>query len=257
MVYPSVFGPDNLPPLEAICFGCPAIVAKISGSKDQLGDQVRWFEPMNDEGLATLILDAICSKRDESRLEYTGWTSCEKNVEKLLELFTHFREYRQWWGVVAAQDFENRKNWNFDAAVVTRRNERRIELLEKRLNNLGVFDAETRLNQAQKRANQAETRANQAEGRAKQAEARAKQAEAQVEAQARRDEARVQQAKARAQQAEGRAKHAWSRAENFQHRYAGIKNSRSWKWTAALRRVESGLVRLRDGPRGAWHWSRP
>src|SRR6202795_4272080 len=38
LVYPSFFGPENLPPLEAFALGCPVIVARISGSREQFAD---------------------------------------------------------------------------------------------------------------------------------------------------------------------------------------------------------------------------
>jgi len=40
LVYPSLFGPENLPPLEAFALGCPVLVADVPGSEEQLGDAV-------------------------------------------------------------------------------------------------------------------------------------------------------------------------------------------------------------------------
>lgn len=36
--YSSFFGPDNLPPLEAMALGCPVIVGDFAGAEEQLGD---------------------------------------------------------------------------------------------------------------------------------------------------------------------------------------------------------------------------
>jgi glycosyltransferase involved in cell wall biosynthesis len=56
MVFPSLFGPDNLPPLEAIAHGCPALVADIPGAREQLGSSVSYFEPFSELKLAEQML---------------------------------------------------------------------------------------------------------------------------------------------------------------------------------------------------------
>jgi glycosyltransferase involved in cell wall biosynthesis len=38
LVYPSRFGPENLPPLEAFALGCPVVVAAVPGAAEQVGD---------------------------------------------------------------------------------------------------------------------------------------------------------------------------------------------------------------------------
>ena len=38
LVYPSLFGPENLPPLEAFALGCPVLTADVPGAEEQLGD---------------------------------------------------------------------------------------------------------------------------------------------------------------------------------------------------------------------------
>ena len=59
MVYPSLFGPDNLPPLESLLHGCPVIVADIPGSKEQLGDSVEYFNPVSEIDLSNRILENL------------------------------------------------------------------------------------------------------------------------------------------------------------------------------------------------------
>lgn len=55
LVYASAVGPDNLPPLEAMSLGCPAIVAEVPGAREQYGDACLYFKPTDDQGLATLV----------------------------------------------------------------------------------------------------------------------------------------------------------------------------------------------------------
>lgn len=59
MVFPSLFGPDNLPPLEAIAHGCPTMVADIPGAREQLGNSVNYFEPFSELKLAEQILSHL------------------------------------------------------------------------------------------------------------------------------------------------------------------------------------------------------
>lgn len=55
LVFPSFFGPDNLPPLEAMSYGVPAIVAEVPGSHEQYGNSVLYFDPSKPDDLAFRI----------------------------------------------------------------------------------------------------------------------------------------------------------------------------------------------------------
>ena len=45
LVYPSWFGPENLPPLEAFALGCPVINSRFPGAEEQLGDAALFADP--------------------------------------------------------------------------------------------------------------------------------------------------------------------------------------------------------------------
>ena len=45
LVYPSFFGPDNIPPLEAMSYRAPALVADVPGALEQYGEAVLRFDP--------------------------------------------------------------------------------------------------------------------------------------------------------------------------------------------------------------------
>lgn len=55
LIFPSFFGPDNIPPLEAMSYGVPAVVAKVPGSYEQYGNSVLYFDPCKPEDLAINI----------------------------------------------------------------------------------------------------------------------------------------------------------------------------------------------------------
>ena len=55
LVYPSFFGPENMPPLEAFALGCPVIASEVSGAKEQLGNAAILFDPRDENDLARKI----------------------------------------------------------------------------------------------------------------------------------------------------------------------------------------------------------
>ena len=72
MIYPSMFGPDNLPPLEAIAFECPVAVACVPGANEQYGMAVKYFSPTDVEAIKNLIISAASSKLDFSKEKEEG-----------------------------------------------------------------------------------------------------------------------------------------------------------------------------------------
>lgn len=55
MTFMTFFGPDNLPPLEAMALGCPTIASNVSGAKEQLGDAALLVDPKQPEEIAAAI----------------------------------------------------------------------------------------------------------------------------------------------------------------------------------------------------------
>ncbi len=62
LVFPSYFGPDNLPPLEAMGLKVPAVVADVPGSHEQYSDAVLRFDPASADSLCTSILSLYSNK---------------------------------------------------------------------------------------------------------------------------------------------------------------------------------------------------
>lgn len=59
LVFPSYFGPDNFPPLEAFALGVPVIAAAVKGAKEQLGQAALLFDPSDPADMATKIT-SVC-----------------------------------------------------------------------------------------------------------------------------------------------------------------------------------------------------
>ncbi len=55
MVYPTFFGPTNIPPLEAFVTGCPAAVSNIYGMPEQVGDAALLFDPKSDQEITDVM----------------------------------------------------------------------------------------------------------------------------------------------------------------------------------------------------------
>ena len=83
LLYPSLFGPDNLPPLEAMALGCPVIAARVSGAQEQLGDAAILVDPLDATGFATAVrtLRNDPVRRDtmiaRGRARAEGWTAAQ------------------------------------------------------------------------------------------------------------------------------------------------------------------------------------
>lgn len=55
LVMPTFFGPTNIPPLEALALGCPAIVSGVYGMPEQCGDAALYFNPNCPKEMAAQI----------------------------------------------------------------------------------------------------------------------------------------------------------------------------------------------------------
>lgn len=55
LIYPSLFGPTNIPPLEAMLLGAPVICSKIFSMPDQIGDAGLFFNPFKVKDIAEEI----------------------------------------------------------------------------------------------------------------------------------------------------------------------------------------------------------
>ena len=55
LTFVTFFGPDNLPPLEAMSLGCPVIASDVPGAQEQLGDAALLVDPKKPEDIASAI----------------------------------------------------------------------------------------------------------------------------------------------------------------------------------------------------------
>ncbi len=80
LIMPTFFGPTNIPPLEAMSFGCPVAVSGIYAMPEQLGDAAIYFNPNSTDEIADTMRklwtdDELCRRLRVKGLERSKkWT---------------------------------------------------------------------------------------------------------------------------------------------------------------------------------------
>jgi glycosyltransferase involved in cell wall biosynthesis len=102
LVFPTFFGPENLPSLEAFALGCPVITSNIPGHDDQLGDAAILVDPLRPEEWC----EAVLRLRDDTKLrqsliaagrERAQLYTADHYVGDLFRLFDEFAAVRRCW----------------------------------------------------------------------------------------------------------------------------------------------------------------
>jgi glycosyltransferase involved in cell wall biosynthesis len=102
MIFPSYFGPDNLPPLEGIANGCPVATANVPGAHEQLGESVRYFDPNSASEICEIILHAsnfprLTEVEMQARQEIIANRNPKKSISIILESIENFSSVRENW----------------------------------------------------------------------------------------------------------------------------------------------------------------
>jgi glycosyltransferase involved in cell wall biosynthesis len=102
LIFPSLFGPDNLPPLEAFALGCPVVAGSILGAEEQLGDAAILVDPLDGNAIAEAVkrlsIDPDIRRNliERGRIRAGKWTARDY-VESVLALIDRFQPYRRCW----------------------------------------------------------------------------------------------------------------------------------------------------------------
>jgi glycosyltransferase involved in cell wall biosynthesis len=102
LVFPSLFGPDNLPPLEAMASGCPAVVADVEGAREQLSDAALYFDPLRPDTIADAISIVIEDSETKHKLIERGSNLVRRRapdayVRSLNLIIDEFRLFKRMW----------------------------------------------------------------------------------------------------------------------------------------------------------------
>jgi glycosyltransferase involved in cell wall biosynthesis len=101
LAFPTFFGPDNLPPLEAFALGCPVVASDIPGASEQLGDAAILVSPIDERAWVKAIL-SLREVAARDRLVTAGhkaaaalnWDDYAQNMIGAVERFSAIR--RTW-----------------------------------------------------------------------------------------------------------------------------------------------------------------
>ncbi len=102
LCYPSFFGPENLPPLEAFALGCPVIAADVPGAQEQLGDAAMLVNPANELEIAQALRSFLSDRAKREELIRRGKERAHRFTGKdfakgLLTLLDEFESIRRCW----------------------------------------------------------------------------------------------------------------------------------------------------------------
>jgi glycosyltransferase involved in cell wall biosynthesis len=103
LVFPSFFGPDNLPPLEAFAIGCPVAAARVAGADEQLGDAAILFNPADPTEIAMAVrrmhdnaeLRAVLIRRGR---ELVATRTPRNYVARISDIIDELESIRRCWG---------------------------------------------------------------------------------------------------------------------------------------------------------------
>lgn len=102
LVFASLLGPDNLPPLEAMALGCPVVCAAYEGAHEQLGEAALLFEPLQAAAAAACVVrleDAQLREQLRRRgLELVAQRSPDEYIRRVNAALDGFAATRRLWG---------------------------------------------------------------------------------------------------------------------------------------------------------------
>jgi len=101
LVFPSFFGPDNIPPLEAMALRCPVICSNVDGMEEQLNDCALFFNPLNEGEIVKNLkmLDDIKTKNSlvEKGYNLVSNRKSSKYVMEIANIINDFSKIRECW----------------------------------------------------------------------------------------------------------------------------------------------------------------
>ena len=103
LVYPSILGPNNYPPIEATSLGCPVLLSDIPGHREQMQEAALFFDKFSPIDLADKIM--ILHNEQDLRMdlikkgnELVANLTVTDYFKSLSSVFLEFKKYRRLWG---------------------------------------------------------------------------------------------------------------------------------------------------------------
>lgn len=101
LTYASFFGPDNIPPLEAMALKCPVVCADFDGAREQLEDAALFFDKLDEHSLIQQV-NQLKDKHVRANLLDNGKKLAQKRticsyVKNINDLLLKFEKIRECW----------------------------------------------------------------------------------------------------------------------------------------------------------------
>lgn len=102
LIYPTFFGPENLPPLEAFSLGCPVIASSVHGAEEQLGEAALLVNPADAGQMAAKIFELSSNAILREQLITAGYERAEKwtspdFIRGIFTVLDEFEAIRKCW----------------------------------------------------------------------------------------------------------------------------------------------------------------
>lgn len=104
LVFPSLAGPDNLPPLEAMAVGCPVVQASLKGPQEQLGEAAFYADPFCPAAWAETIEKLLkpqfqeeVNSKKEKGFQLVRERTPTGYIEKVLHIFREMEPIIDLW----------------------------------------------------------------------------------------------------------------------------------------------------------------
>ncbi|CAN2231211.1 glycosyltransferase family 4 protein [Candidatus Planktophila versatilis] len=101
LLFPTHLGPDNIPPLEAMSYGCAVAVSDVPGAREQFGEAANYFNPNSIEEIKRVILRAAKDPQDD-----------DKRIELGIQLAANCSPANYVYQVMLRLDLLEKKIWN-------------------------------------------------------------------------------------------------------------------------------------------------
>jgi glycosyltransferase involved in cell wall biosynthesis len=101
LTYLSLFGPENLPPVEAMALGCPVVAADVPGAREQLGDAALIVPGTDSDAVVAAVRElgdpAIRKRLVEAGRERARQFTATDYVRGVIEFLDSFERTRRSW----------------------------------------------------------------------------------------------------------------------------------------------------------------
>ena len=102
LTYASWFGPDNIPPLEAMALCCPVVCSDFEGAKQQLKDCALYFDRTNEATIISAVkkLESLNLRKELTQKAYllAKEYNAQNYIKNMIEIIKEFQAIRECWG---------------------------------------------------------------------------------------------------------------------------------------------------------------